>query len=109
RGLVRCRGCDRRMAADRLGRQRTALAHPSRLGMLQRLALEREICACDLGEAFAVSQPTVSEHLRVLREAGLVTTRRRGTTICYSAVPEALSELATVVAALHPRETAEAA
>src|SRR5438477_392605 len=75
----------------------------------QRLALEPEICACDLGEAFAVSHPTVSEHLRVLREAGLVTTRRRGTTICYSAVPEALSELATVVAALHPRETAEAA
>ncbi len=97
------------MAEDRLVRQLKALAHPTRLGMLQRLALEPEICACDLGEAFAVSQPTVSEHLRVLREAGLVTTRRRGTTICYSAVPEALSELATVVAALHPRETAKAA
>jgi len=97
------------MAEDRLVRQLKALAHPTRLGMLQRLALEPEICACDLGEAFAVSQPTVSEHLRVLREAGLVTTRRRGTTICYSAVPEALSELATVVAALHPRERAEAA
>ncbi len=97
------------MAEDRLVRQLKALAHPTRLGMLQRLALEPEICACDLGEAFAVSQPTVSEHLRVLREAGLVTTRRRGTTICYSGVPEALSELATVVAALHPRETAEAA
>src|SRR5947207_13110905 len=103
-------GCyDRRMADDGAVRQLTAPAHPTRLGMLQRLALGPEICACDLGEAFAVSQPTVSEHLRVLREAGLVTTRRRGTTICYSAVPEALSELATVVAALHPRKTAEAA
>jgi ArsR family transcriptional regulator, arsenate/arsenite/antimonite-responsive transcriptional repressor len=97
------------MDDGRLVRQLRALAHPTRLGMLQRLALEPEICACDLGEAFAVSQPTVSEHLRVLREAGLVRTRRRGTTICYSAEPEALTELATVVAALRPRETAEAA
>jgi ArsR family transcriptional regulator, arsenate/arsenite/antimonite-responsive transcriptional repressor len=96
------------MAEDQLVRQLKALAHPTRLGMLERLALEPEICACDLGEAFAVSQPTVSEHLRVLREAGLVRTRRQGTTICYSAVPEALSELATVIAALRPRETAEA-
>ena len=97
------------MAEERRVRQLKALAHPTRLGMLQRLALEPEICACDLGDAFAVSQPTVSEHLRVLREAGLVRTRRQGTTICYSAVPEALAALTELIAALKPRVTTEAA
>ncbi|ADD44873.1 ArsR/SmtB family transcription factor [Stackebrandtia nassauensis] len=70
-----------------------ALAHPVRLGMLRRLAAAGEICACDFTDDFDISQPTVSAHLRTLREAGLVTTRRDGTTICYSLVPEALSEL----------------
>lgn len=70
-----------------------ALAHPVRLGMMRRLAAAGEICACDFTDDFAISQPTVSAHLRTLREAGLVTTRRDGTTICYSLVPEALTEL----------------
>jgi ArsR family transcriptional regulator len=90
------------VSADHFARRLKALAHPIRLGMMQRLAAEPEICACDLGEAFAVSQPTVSEHLRVLREAGLVRTRRQGTSICYAAVPEALTELAVLLAALQP-------
>lgn len=64
--------------------QLRALAHPTRLAMVQRLARVPELCACDLGEAFDVSQPTISEHLRVLREAGLVRTRREGTAICYA-------------------------
>jgi ArsR family transcriptional regulator, arsenate/arsenite/antimonite-responsive transcriptional repressor len=97
------------VAEQRLIGQLKAIAHPIRLGMLQRLAREPEICACDLGDAFAVSQPTVSEHLRVLREAGLVRTRRQGTAICYSAVPEALADLAAVVTALQPDEVAAAA
>jgi ArsR family transcriptional regulator len=97
------------MAEDQPVRQLKALAHPTRLGMLQQLAIESEICACDLGEAFHVSQPTVSEHLRVLREAGLVRTRRQGTTICYSAIPEVLAELTALVAALRPREHASTA
>jgi ArsR family transcriptional regulator, arsenate/arsenite/antimonite-responsive transcriptional repressor len=97
------------VAEDLIVRQLKAIAHPIRLGMLQRLARDSEICACDLGEAFAVSQPTVSEHLRVLREAGLVQTRREGTTICYSAAPQALRELATVIAALRPRTRVKAA
>jgi ArsR family transcriptional regulator len=90
------------MATDSLVRQLKALAHPIRLGILQQLAQESEMCACDLGDAFAVSQPTVSEHLRVLREAGLVRTRRRGTTICYATVPDALEAVASVIAALGP-------
>jgi ArsR family transcriptional regulator, arsenate/arsenite/antimonite-responsive transcriptional repressor len=70
-----------------------ALGHPVRLGIALRLAAEPETCACDFAEAFAVSQPTVSQHLRVLREAGLVTTRRRGTQICYSLEPGAVRSL----------------
>ena len=85
---------------DRRVRQLKALAHPIRLGMMQQLSAKPEICACDLGDAFAVSQPTVSEHLRVLREAGLVRTRRQGTTICYASIPEALAELEALVGAL---------
>src|ERR1700735_1393159 len=64
-----------------------ALAHPVRWGILRRLAAEPGICACDFTEFFDVSQPTISAHLKVLREAGLVTTRRQGTTICYTVVP----------------------
>ncbi len=90
-------------------RRLKALAHPIRLGMMQRLAAVPEICACDLGEAFSVSQPTVSEHLRVLRESGLVRTRRDGTSICYSAVPEAVNDLLAVIGGLQPTVAAEAA
>jgi DNA-binding transcriptional ArsR family regulator len=77
-----------------------ALAHPTRLGMVQRLARTPEICACDLGDAFDVSQPTISEHLRILRNAGLVRTRREGTSICYSLEPDAVAELAGLLAEL---------
>jgi DNA-binding transcriptional ArsR family regulator len=97
------------MAEDRLVRRLKALAHPIRLGMMQQLAAQPEICACDLGEAFAVSQPTVSEHLRVLREAGLVRTRRQGTQICYAAVPEAVAELTGELVGLRPRPQVKAA
>jgi DNA-binding transcriptional ArsR family regulator len=61
-----------------------ALGHPVRLGIARSLAQTTETCACDFADMFGVSQPTVSEHLRVLREAGLVRTRRRGTQIWYS-------------------------
>ncbi|HVT66478.1 MAG TPA: metalloregulator ArsR/SmtB family transcription factor [Trebonia sp.] len=70
-----------------------ALAHPVRWGILLRLAAEPGICACDFTEFFDVSQPTISAHLKVLREAGLVTTERDGTTICYSIVPGSLARL----------------
>jgi ArsR family transcriptional regulator len=61
--------------------------------ILRRLAAEPGICACDFTEFFDVSQPTISAHLKVLREAGLVTTRRNGTTICYSIAPGQLARL----------------
>jgi DNA-binding transcriptional ArsR family regulator len=88
------------MTADRNVLRLRALAHPTRLGMVQRLAATPEICACDLGDAFDVSQPTISEHLRVLRSAGLVRTRREGTSICYSLEPDAVAEVAGLLAGL---------
>jgi ArsR family transcriptional regulator, arsenate/arsenite/antimonite-responsive transcriptional repressor len=75
-----------------------ALAHPVRWGILQRLAAEPGICACDFTEFFDVSQPTISVHLKVLREAGLVTSKRIGTTICYSIAPGQLARLGTLLA-----------
>jgi len=71
-----------------------ALAHPVRWGILQRLAAEPGICACDFTEFFDVSQPTISAHLKILREAGLVSSKRVGTTICYSIAPSQLTALA---------------
>jgi ArsR family transcriptional regulator len=77
-----------------------ALAHPVRWGILRRLAAEPGICACDFTEFFDVSQPTISAHLKVLREAGLVTTRRNGTTICYSIASGPLARLGALLTAM---------
>ena len=74
-----------------------ALAHPVRWGILRRLAAEPGICACDFTEFFDVSQPTISAHLKVLRGAGLVTTQRNGTTICYSIAPGPLARLGALI------------
>ena len=74
-------------------RRLKALGHPVRLGIALRLAAEPETCACDFADVFGVRQPTVSEHLRVLREAGLVRTRRQGTQICYSLADDAVADL----------------
>jgi ArsR family transcriptional regulator, arsenate/arsenite/antimonite-responsive transcriptional repressor len=71
-----------------------AMAHPVRWGILVRLAAEPEICACDFTEFFEVSQPTISAHLKALREAGLVTSQRKGNTICYSLARGRLAWLA---------------
>ena len=80
-----------------------ALGHPVRLGIALALARKPGTCACDFAEVFGVSQPTVSEHLRVLREAGLVTTRRRGTQIFYSLDPSAVRKIESLLGALRPR------
>lgn len=77
-----------------------ALGHPVRLGIALRLAEEGGTCACDFAEIFEVSQPTVSQHLKVLREAGLVQTRRDGTQIYYSLDASGVDELRSVVARL---------
>ena len=71
-----------------------------RLGIALRLAEEGGTCACDFADIFRVSQPTVSQHLKVLRDAGLVRTRREGTQIYYSLDPEGVRTVQTVVGQL---------
>jgi ArsR family transcriptional regulator, arsenate/arsenite/antimonite-responsive transcriptional repressor len=72
-----------------------ALAEPARVSIVNRLAGADEVCVCEFTGPLGLSQPTVSHHLRVLREAGLVEiARRRGTWVYYRLVPEARGELA---------------
>ena len=68
------------------------------LGIALRLAAEGGTCACDFAEIFSISQPAVSQHLKVLREAGLVQTRRDGTQIYYSLDPKGVRALQGAVA-----------
>ena len=66
-----------------------AIADPVRLSIVRQLAAsEGPICACDFTECCTVSQPTISHHLKVLREAGVVTSERRGTYIHYDLAPD---------------------
>ncbi|GIE75912.1 transcriptional regulator [Actinoplanes philippinensis] len=76
-----------------------ALGDPVRLRLLSMIAsaADGEICVCDLSEAFPLTGPTISHHLRILREAGLVHGARRGTWVYYRAVPGELTRLAGVL------------
>jgi ArsR family transcriptional regulator, arsenate/arsenite/antimonite-responsive transcriptional repressor len=78
----------------------SALGDPVRLRMVSLLmtAPGGAVCACDLVEPVGKSQPTVSHHLKVLRDAGLVTATRKGANIWYAVVPEQLSALRDVLA-----------
>lgn len=79
-----------------------ALADPTRLAIIRQLAAETETCACDFTSCCAVGQPTVSHHLRVLREAGLVTSERRGQWIFYRIAPGVAERLGSVARTLVP-------
>jgi ArsR family transcriptional regulator, arsenate/arsenite/antimonite-responsive transcriptional repressor len=86
-------------AAD-LARMFKALGDPIRLRILSRItsAPDGEICVCDMtGDDFDVSGPTISHHLKVLREAGLIEGERRGTWIYYRPVPDNLRQLAALL------------
>jgi ArsR family transcriptional regulator len=76
--------------ADRIARLLKALADPIRLRLMSLITATDEACVCDLTTPFDVSQPTISHHLRVLREAGLVDCERRGTWVWYRARRDAL-------------------
>jgi ArsR family transcriptional regulator len=85
-------------AADELAPMFKALGDAVRLRLLSLIASAgSEACVCDLNDAFDLTQPTISHHLKVLREAGLVTSERRGTWVYYRLHPEALSRLAAVL------------
>ena len=77
-----------------------AAADPTRLAMLRQLADGGPICACDLDGGRDISQPTVSHHLKVLRESGWITGERRGTWIWYSLRPEAAARFRQLAASL---------
>jgi ArsR family transcriptional regulator len=70
-----------------------ALADPTRVAIVSRLASMEECCVCDLNAALDKSQPTISHHLKVLRDAGLVESTRRGPWAYYRLVPAAVQEL----------------
>jgi ArsR family transcriptional regulator, arsenate/arsenite/antimonite-responsive transcriptional repressor len=80
-------------AAEALASAFKALADPTRVAIVNRLAAAPEVCVCDLTAAFELSQPTISHHLRILRDAGLVAAERRGTWGYYRLVPEAIEGL----------------
>jgi ArsR family transcriptional regulator len=75
-----------------------ALADPVRLRLMSMLASRGdEVCVCDLNDAFDLSQPTISHHLKVLHQAGLVDREKRGVWVYYRARLDALSDLAAVI------------
>lgn len=81
--------------ATELARRFAALSDPVRLRLLSLLATSDDggICVCDLVAPVGKSQPTVSHHLKILRDAGLVTSQKRGVNVWYAAVPAALETL----------------
>lgn len=75
-----------------------AIADSYRLGMLATLArAEQPVCVCDFTDALPLNQPTVSHHLRILREAGLVTSERRGTWVYYQLAPHARDRISAAL------------
>jgi ArsR family transcriptional regulator, arsenate/arsenite/antimonite-responsive transcriptional repressor len=86
-------------AAVDIARMFKALSDPVRLRLLSLIASHEggEACVCDLTGPFDVSQPTISHHLKVLREAGLVGSERRGTWVYYWVLPAALARLSALL------------
>jgi ArsR family transcriptional regulator, arsenate/arsenite/antimonite-responsive transcriptional repressor len=70
-----------------------ALGHPTRLSIVRELTGGEQVCACDFTSCCDVRQPTVSHHLRILKEAGVIEAERRGTWIFYRIVPAAADRL----------------
>ena len=86
-----------------------AAADPTRLTILRQLSTEGTVCACDFTSCCDVSQPTVSHHLKVLREAGWISGERRGTWIWYSLRPEAVARFQRLAGAIEPAGSRPAA
>ena len=99
-------------SAEALARQLGALADPVRLQMLSILANASggEVCACDFVGPVGKSQPTISHHLKVLTEAGLVVGDKRGRWVWYRLAPDSLDELiGSLSAATAPATSGDAA
>ncbi|MFI2777988.1 ArsR/SmtB family transcription factor [Streptomyces sp. ALB3] len=85
--------------AETLAKVFKALGDPVRLRLLSMIASRAggEVCVCDLTPAFDLSQPTISHHLKLLRQAGLIDSERRGTWVYYRLLPEMTDLLAAVL------------
>jgi ArsR family transcriptional regulator, arsenate/arsenite/antimonite-responsive transcriptional repressor len=84
-----------RRAAERMAAVAKALGDPIRLQLVDVLRKHAgKVCVCELTPLFDVGQPTVSHHLKVLRDAGIVDSERRGLWAYYYVLPDALEELA---------------
>lgn len=85
--------------AETLAKVFKALGDPVRLRLLSMIASRAggEICVCDLTPAFELSQPTISHHLKLLKQAGLIDSERRGTWVYYRLLPETTDRLAAVL------------
>ena len=84
-----------RAQAEQMAALAKALADPVRLQLVDVLRKHAgKVCVCELVPLFDLSQPTVSHHLKVLRDAGLVDSERRGLWAYYYVIPDALEELA---------------
>jgi ArsR family transcriptional regulator len=82
-----------------------ALADPHRLAMLSTLArADDEVCVCDFTAGLPLEQPTVSHHLRILRDADLVTCERRGTWVYYCLAADARTRIDAALASLLPQK-----
>ncbi|HEU0088123.1 MAG TPA: metalloregulator ArsR/SmtB family transcription factor [Pseudonocardiaceae bacterium] len=90
--------------AGELARVFKTLADPVRLRLLSLIAshADGEACVCELSSAFELTGPTISHHLRVLREAGLIDGERRGTWIYYRVRPEPLAQLPAMLVRAAP-------
>jgi len=86
-------------AADRIAPLLKALAEPVRLRLMSLVAshADGEACVCDLNNTFDLSQPTISHHLKVLHEAGLLNRTKRGTWVYYSVRSDALADLGNLI------------
>lgn len=93
-------------AAADLAVKLKALADPVRLRLFSAVASHAggEACVCDISAGVEVGQPTVSHHLKVLREAGLLTSERRASWVYYAVVPEALHALSALLNPHHDTE-----
>lgn len=82
-----------------------ALGDPVRLRLMSMIASRGEggeVCVCELTPAFDLSQPTISHHLKLLRQAGLIDCERRGTWVYYWVLPGVLDQLAAFLATTQP-------
>jgi ArsR family transcriptional regulator len=86
-------------AAERIAPLVKAIADPARLRLLSLVAshADGEACVCDLNDAFDLSQPTISHHLKLLHEAGLLDREKRGVWVYYRVNAAALRDLATLL------------